>query len=279
MEDKILSLIRNSQLTRIGDNLTGLLRYAISMKTRSVDDEAELPPGTSKIGGLPDLPPDIDWPEWDDQPLPLIAQIRLADIAPHDHTNELPHSGILYFFFNDEALEAYPPAHDSWHIICHDGDLSELRRMPVSSEEQLVYPACAVEFFARLTLPPFESLFLKRLGLSYDAFHREAPIEQRREADAYMELVKQLDALYDSTFLTHQLLGHPDQIQGDLLQECQQDTHYEGDPTDWRLLLQVNSDDDAAMMWGDVGLLYFFIPQKALAARDFSQVHLIMQCS
>ena len=32
-------------------------------------------------------------------------------------------------------------------------------------------------------------------------------------------------------------------------------------------------------MWGDVGILYFYIPQQALAARDFSQVHLIMQCS
>ncbi len=32
-------------------------------------------------------------------------------------------------------------------------------------------------------------------------------------------------------------------------------------------------------MWGDVGALYFYISQRALIARDFSQVHLIMQCS
>jgi uncharacterized protein YwqG len=31
-------------------------------------------------------------------------------------------------------------------------------------------------------------------------------------------------------------------------------------------------------MWGDVGMLYFYIPQSALITHDFSQVHLIMQC-
>ncbi len=72
--------------------------------------------------------------------------------------------------------------------------------------------------------------------------------------------------------------GIPYQIQGDLLQECQHDTHAQGDPTDWRLLLQVDSDNNAAMMWGDVGVLYFYIPRQALIARDFSEVHLVMQC-
>jgi uncharacterized protein YwqG len=38
---------------------------------------------------------------------------------------------------------------------------------------------------------------------------------------------------------------------------------------DWQLLLQVASDDDADMMWGDVGQLYYLVqnaqqPQDAL---------------
>lgn len=279
MEEKIRSLICNRELMRIAGDLTGLLRYAIRMKTRPVDDEAELALGTSKIGGLPDLPPHVDWPTWDDQPLPFLTQIRLHDIAPYNYADELPYAGMLYFFFNGEALETYPPTRASWHVMYYDGDLSTLRRRRLSSEGQQIYPTCAVEFFSILTLPPLESLFLQRLGLSYDAFKREAPIEQRREAEAFMELERQLDALYDDTSPHHQLLGHPHQIQGDLLLECQRDTHYEGDPADWRLLLQVDSDADAAMMWGDVGLLYFYIPQMALAARNFSLVHLIMQCS
>ena len=29
----------------------------------------------------------------------------------------------------------------------------------------------------------------------------------------------------------------------------------------WRLLLQLDSDDDAGMMWGDEGTLYFWVPE------------------
>jgi uncharacterized protein YwqG len=279
MEEEIRSLIGNRELMRIAGDLMGLLRYAIRMKTRPADDESELALGTSKIGGLPDLPPQVDWPIWDEKPLPFLTQIHLRDVAPYDDADELPHTGMLYFFFNDEALETYPPTRGSWHVMYYDGDLSTLRRRRLSSQGQRIYPTCAVEFFTMLTLPPFESLFLQRLGLSYDAFQREAPIEQRREAEAFMELEKQLYALYDGSSPHHQLIGHPYQIQGDLLLECQRDTHYEGDPADWRLLLQIDSDSNAAMMWGDVGLLYFYIPHMALAARNFSQAHLIMQCS
>ena len=278
MEDQVLSLIQKSGLTRIADDITSLLRYTISIRTSPVE-EAELPLGISKIGGLPDLPPDSDWPEWDDQPLPLIAQIRLADIAPYDRSGELPHTGMLYFFFNEEALESYPPTHESWHVLHYDGDTAHLQRRLASSEEQFIYPTCAVEFSTLLTLPPFESLYLERLGLSYDAYRPEASREQKREAAAYVKLTEQLEALYESASPHHQLLGHPYQMQGDLLLECQRDTHSQGDPANWQLLLQVDSDDTAHMMWGDVGVLYFYIPQQALITRDFARVHLIMQCS
>jgi uncharacterized protein YwqG len=45
----------------------------------------------------------------------------------------------------------------------------------------------------------------------------------------------------------------------------------------WRLLLQVDSDDDAGMMWVDSGLLYFWIRKDDLAARRFERVWCVMQ--
>jgi uncharacterized protein YwqG len=44
----------------------------------------------------------------------------------------------------------------------------------------------------------------------------------------------------------------------------------------WRLLLQVDSHDD--MMWGDVGMVYFWIPDEALRERAFDRTWLILQC-
>jgi hypothetical protein len=220
MEDTVLSLIQKSGLTRISDDITSLLRYTISIKTSPVG-EAELPLGSSKIGGLPDLPAEIDWPEWDEQPLPLIAQIRLADIALYDRSGELPHGGMLYFFFNEEALESYPPTHENWRVLHSTGDIAHLQRRTASSEEQPIYPTCAVEFSTLLTLPPLESQYLERLGLSYDAYRPEASHEQKREVDAYEKLLEHLEATQKSSPSYHQLLGHPYQVQGDLLLECQ----------------------------------------------------------
>lgn len=279
MEERFLALFQNSDLARISNQIIGLLRNAIDIKTRPVDSKTGAPSGASKIGGLPDLPASICWPEWQEQPIPFLAQIRLSDIAHLDEANELPHSGMLYFFFAEEALEGpYPLISESWRVIYDDSDSLDLQRLPTTSEIDRVYPECALEFSRRLTIPPFESLYIEKLGLSYLAFEQDAPPEQRKEADAYRELEQQFDDFYDSTASHHQLLGHPYQIQGDLLWECEQETGQNNEITDWRLLFQIDTDNDADMMWGDTGVLYFYIPQRELADRDFSQVHLIMQC-
>lgn len=185
---------------------------------------------------------------------------------------------MLYFFLYEDAFNNYLSSPESWRVLYYDGELSDLQPSPIPSDEQQLYPTCTLEFSASLTLPPFESAYIESLGLSFDAFRRDAPPEQRQMADAYIELSKQLGVLNKATDPYHQLLGHPCQVQGDLLWECQQGTHHEEDLTDWCLLLQIDTDDDAGMMWGDCGMLYFYISKRALVKRDFSQVFLTMQC-
>jgi Domain of unknown function (DUF1963) len=45
----------------------------------------------------------------------------------------------------------------------------------------------------------------------------------------------------------------------------------------WQLLLQVDSDDAAGMMWVDSGMLYYWIRKDDLAARRFERVWCVMQ--
>ena len=52
----------------------------------------------------------------------------------------------------------------------------------------------------------------------------------------------------------------------------------EGGATDWELLLQLDSDDDADMMWGDAGALYFWIRKQDAETADFSKVWMVLQC-
>ena len=48
---------------------------------------------------------------------------------------------------------------------------------------------------------------------------------------------------------------------------------------DWILLLQLDSDDKGNFMWGDCGMLYFWIRKDDLAQRNFDNVWMSLQCS
>ena len=106
---------------------------------------------------------------------------------------------------------------------------------------------------------------------------------------------------YDETFgpearPVHRIAGHPGEIQGDLRLRAQlvsngiycgnakgykegRDRGLEAGAKDWRLLLQADSDEDAGMMWGDLGRLYFMIHEDDAKRHNFDRVWLILQCS
>ena len=93
-----------------------------------------------------------------------------------------------------------------------------------------------------------------------------------------------------------QLLGHPDQIQGDMQLEAparhqrarlrrldgvrgSARAGARARPAEWRLLLQVDTDEDAlGLMWGDVGRVYFWIREADLRAGRLDAVWQILQC-
>ncbi len=58
----------------------------------------ELAVGVTKLGGAPDLPRSVRWPEGDEKPLTFVLQVRLEEIVELDVDALLPHEGILYVF-------------------------------------------------------------------------------------------------------------------------------------------------------------------------------------
>ena len=64
----------------------------------------------------------------------------------------------------------------------------------------------------------------------------------------------------------HQMLGYPIYIQ-------------DKDMAPGKiLLLQLDTDDDTGWMWGDMGMIYFWIAPQELDARNFDDVRLILEC-
>jgi uncharacterized protein YwqG len=49
--------------------------------------------------------------------------------------------------------------------------------------------------------------------------------------------------------------------------------------SEWISLLHIDSDDDAGMMCGDVGTIYYWIRRQDLAQGAFDRAWLILQCS
>jgi uncharacterized protein YwqG len=95
-------------------------------------------------------------------------------------------------------------------------------------------------------------------------------------------LYEALQGKRDAGPAEHQVGGHPDPVQGTVQLELEEIERAlsgaGGQATGWRLLAQVDTDEGAEMMWGDVGMLYFMIRPDDLQARRFEQARFTWQC-
>lgn len=275
-------------LTTYAEKIGKYLRHAITITTECRDDIAL---GASKFGGTPDLPPDWSWPTRKDRKsgqersLDFVAQINFAESKTYDVEGELPAHGILYLFYDLDAQPwGFDPAErDGYHVAYYDGDTAQLqpRPAPQNSNHDYALGAARLHYGGRLESPNPYGFLITTAGLDEE--------EDETYTDAY-------NALQDEYALSHKLLGHSENIQGDMELECQLVTNglYCGDPSgyqdpraaaliagaaDWVLLLQIDSDEDnCGMMWGDSGRIYLWIRREDLQARRFAQAHLILQC-
>jgi uncharacterized protein YwqG len=312
VEDALRNQIR-ARLPRVASDIEGFLRYAIGIRTAK-GDERDMPIGSSKIGGQPDLPNDFGWPDWNGKHLGFIAQVNLKDVAELNVDPALPKSGVLSFFYEaDEQPWGFDPTHKgSARVLYFSAENLTRRPFPEILSKYAKFDVCRVHFQEQVTLPPagsaeVESLELTRGPDRYEWVEiessgvyriKEIPPEESEEStptewDIYGEIFDGLSE--ESGGVCHRMLGYPDPIQGDMQLEVQLASHgiYAGSPDDyqteeakkleagakdWRLLLQIDSDENAGTQWGDVGRIYYWIRQQDLEARNFDKVWLILQC-
>jgi uncharacterized protein YwqG len=246
-------------------------------------DEASLPPGASKLGGLPDLPRGVEWPTWNDLPQSFLVQLRLADVQPFLRgalAGALPEQGMLWFFYDaqQETFGTEPAERGGWRVLFLDDARPALRRRaaPAALPVESRFRACALQFASELTFaeqPPLEIA-----GLAW------SDADQER----YDLLLSHL-APRSSGTPRHRLLGFPDTIQDDMRLQCELASRGVTDADDprvealapganaWRLLLQIDSDPHAGMRWASDGTLYYWLRQADREARRFEESWLVMQ--
>lgn len=229
----------------------------------------ETSPLQSKFGGNPYWLNTMAYPTSSQgEPLRLLAQINFNEIE--ESIPDFPTTGILQFFvavddvygvdFEDGLNQ------DTFRVVYHESvetDESKwMKDLPVFNNDETYFP---VESECAITFEHDE----ERVSANDFRFNKIAGIDELLESgtdeddDAHEEIMEAYFEL--SSGQGHKLGGYPF--------FTQEDPRTYGDyPTHQILLLQVDTDDEHNIMWGDSGVGNFFISEQDLKNRDFSKV-------
>jgi uncharacterized protein YwqG len=279
--DDIRQKLRQFELSKVEHELISMMKSCLSIKAMP-DDDDNIPIGASKFGGYPDLPDAFIWPRWKEVDLPFLCQINLEDLKGLPGCESLPLTGWLFFFY---AIENQPWGFDPddsgcSRVLYYGGIKEDLKRH--CKDEDTVVMSCRIGFSENTSIPEHNH---NKLSVILGSEEYE---------NYYFEFWQLIDEEIPATE-KHQLLGYPGPMQGNMRLECQLVTNgiycgtregykdprrkiLEKETDDWVLLLQIDTDYDANMVFGDEGRLYFWIRKQDLIEKDFSKVWTILQC-
>lgn len=225
-------------------------------------------PGFSKLGGHPELPPDVPWPIGEDGPLTFVAQLDLGAFQPYGEFAWLPRAGSLFFFF-DDARNGDP---NCGVLLFSRGAPGAPQSPPVEPPKHRRFAERRVGFMKLRSFPSPDWLNQDLGAVDWESW------DFAREADFGDEI-------------EHRLGGYPSEIQGgQMALECEclrrgRTLDYR-DPVpaavrhaarQWRLLLQIDSDPALGMNWWDDGRIYVFVRARDAKRGDFSRTVTITQ--
>jgi uncharacterized protein YwqG len=248
-------------------------------------------PTRSHLGGAAFLDDEAHWPRWHDRPLSLVAVIDLADLAGLHSDPQLPPEGTVNFFYDHEQQPwGFDPGdRGGWRVVRASSDGASPVAAPAEAETFVSVGLLPQQI---LTLPGWEEPAAAPL------FPRHADRSARAAAarDAFSAVEDEWRRLLDlESAPNHQIGGWPLLQQGPIWRECDvvsrglamgsSEEWRQAEPmfdvereADWRLLLQLDTDDDAGWVWGDVGTLYFTIPRSHPIGSAYEEAWLVLQC-
>ncbi|MCR5877238.1 YwqG family protein [Phenylobacterium sp. J367] len=224
------------------------------------------PAGFSKLGGEPDLPPDVEWPRAEGRALAFLAQLDLEEVRSAGGPDWLPGEGRLWAFNDDDR---YGMA-DHVRIVHAASDAATVRHaFPDDLRKRHRFGEQRVGFRLDIVGPSLEwlgvdsrELDISRLSESELAAAPQGPHHDERQ---------------------HRIGGYPSEIQDERMSitaellarglpaSAEVSAEIEDAARDWRLLLQIDSDPALGMNFGDAGRLYVFIKETHARAGDFSK--------
>ena len=215
----------------------------------------------SKFGGAPVVPNEFEWPTENGRPIPFLLQLDFSEINPHGSLKNFPTSGLLYVFVEEVVNDENEIGHTKKFLFFESAKALVCAKEPHGLQTKYKEIFVASNYIK--TYPDTDdcdealNIFCARPhGGMDDSYH----------------------SLCCENMERHLVGGWPSHLQnGGFMKECM-----ESDDGNWVLFLQIKSeyskDGVGDFMWGDSGVIYLYICEKDLIARNFDNVKLDMQC-
>lgn len=254
-----------------GDCLNELVkvrRNAIPLHFEECSDD-NIPVGSSKSGGLPDLPAEMAYPtlsgywctnvrtgektRYEESAMQLVLQLDLSEIAAFDKDSKLPKNGMLYIFWSGEI----DLTNNSYCTYEFDNDNTELFKV-------LYYNGDRSKLLRTAVMLPYYSKYF------------DAPLSAKRVT------ATQAKYEYDASKLEDIFYSPDDDLAGELY-EAYDDWAVDGDKL---LGYYKGSMNVTGPVKGDINLFqfdyhegclwnaYWFINEEKLAALNFDSVYM-----
>lgn len=255
--DKYRNELNELDLKTISD-LENLVKPIIRPATNLEILPASRPPVNSQLishfGGQPYFEKGELWPKSKTgKNLEFIFQVfNSTDL-------QLPQDIELIQFYYDWDEFPWDTSDDGWLVkIYKKIDKQNIEFIDKPKElERSKY--CEINFSLTKSLPDWEGIGLH----SHHASQLSCILDEHNPWDSYQKIVNKLTGKQD---YQSQLGGYPKWVQGE-------STPKDKDGNSMKLLFQIDSEDNAGLMWGDVGLIYVFYDEESEKIEFSLQCH------
>lgn len=241
---------------------TRLSKVSIVKSKDKYDEEKDIL--VSKIGGIPYWPKEKEYPTYTQGNAKLLAQLNLDEILKQVDLKKIspyyPTRGVLQFFLSEG--DAMYGMMDGVLVIYHADTNQEHSLTENQIKTNLELYEMPYEKSVRLDFVESDELF----GL-YDKVHPEFDAIYEVSEDLLNEMEN--DGIINNT--GSKLGGYSFFTQNDPLEDQEIEDKI-------ILLLQLDSDDELKLLWGDSGVATWRIEQEMLKNLDFSNIHYTWDC-
>ncbi|MEQ4209680.1 YwqG family protein [Actinopolymorpha sp. B9G3] len=285
-ERRLTSLALRHLPPAVAEQWIGLIRPALRLRSCGRNKKP-----IGQLGGFPSLPDDLGWPQWQGKgSLHFVASIDCGRVPSNRLDIPLPDQGMLYFFYFDaDRRYLYGPPEDRsklpdavWQTEPETADATRVIYVPAGTPTIKREPPEDIDSYLEVGL----EADIVATGPCSDHPAFAAAIQRLSGADrAYLQDFDNLDrfreAMDHGTGHDHRIGGHADPVQNavemdvarSLVAGAYDSAAMRQEASRWTLLVQIDSDEEADMQWGDVGTLYWLMRPDDLAARRFQTAY------